>query len=112
MSPKKYVYDFAEGNAGLKSLLGGKGANLAEMTGIGIPVPPGFVITTEACIAYSRTGAYPEGLADEIERHLLSLERQTDKTLRRHDQPPAGVRAVRSGRLHARDDGHGPQPRA
>ena len=59
MSAKKFVYDFAEGGADLKSLLGGKGANLAEMTSIGIPVPPGFVITTEACIHYSRTGEYP-----------------------------------------------------
>ena len=62
MSPKKYVYDFAEGNASMSSLLGGKGANLAEMTGIGIPVPPGFIVTTEACVYYSANGEYPEGL--------------------------------------------------
>ena len=59
----KYVYDFAEGNKDLKDLLGGKGANLAEMTNLGLPVPPGFTITTEACQAYlrdrdaSRTGS-------------------------------------------------------
>ena len=52
----KYVYDFAEGNKDLKDLLGGKGANLAEMTNLGLPVPPGFTITTEACQAYLATG--------------------------------------------------------
>ncbi len=56
MSDKKFVYDFAEGGARMKSLLGGKGANLAEMTSIGIPVPQGFIITTEACVHYSRAG--------------------------------------------------------
>ncbi len=53
---QKYVYDFAEGNKDLKDLLGGKGANLAEMTNLGLPVPPGFTITTEACQAYLATG--------------------------------------------------------
>jgi pyruvate,orthophosphate dikinase len=81
MSTKKYVYDFAEGNAGMRSLLGGKGANLAEMTGIGIPVPPGFIVTTEACIYYSANGAYAEGLTEEIEAHLRALEKLTGKTL-------------------------------
>ena len=80
MSPKKYVYDFSEGGADLKSLLGGKGANLAEMTAIGIPVPPGFIVTTEACVYYSANGGYPEGLADEIEQHLQALEKLTGKT--------------------------------
>ena len=61
---RKYVYDFAEGNKDLKDLLGGKGANLAEMTNLGLPVPPGFTITTEACRAYLRTGREPDGLAE------------------------------------------------
>ncbi len=52
MSPTKYVYDFSEGNATMKSLLGGKGANLAEMTGLGIPVPPGVTVPTAACPYY------------------------------------------------------------
>ena len=58
----KWVYDFAEGDASQKNLLGGKGANLAEMTNLGLPVPPGFTITTEACNAY-REGdqEFPEG---------------------------------------------------
>ena len=81
MSPTKYVYDFSEGNASMKSLLGGKGANLAEMTGLGIPVPPGFIVTTAACVHYSSTGAYPEGLKGEIEAHLDALEKLTGKTL-------------------------------
>ncbi|HLA82579.1 MAG TPA: pyruvate, phosphate dikinase [Thermoleophilia bacterium] len=81
MSSKKYVYDFAEGNATMRSLLGGKGANLAEMTGLGIPVPPGFIVTTAACVYYSANGAYPDGLGEEIEVHLHALEKLTGKTL-------------------------------
>ena len=53
----KYVYDFTEGNKDMKDLLGGKGANLAEMTRMGLPVPPGFTITTEACRAYLANGS-------------------------------------------------------
>ncbi|MHB8869364.1 MAG: pyruvate, phosphate dikinase [Thermoleophilia bacterium] len=79
MSVSKYVYDFSEGRADLKPLLGGKGANLAEMTGIGIPVPPGFIVTTEACIGYGDLGAYPEGVEAEVEDHLRSLEQTTGK---------------------------------
>jgi pyruvate, orthophosphate dikinase len=95
MMSKKYVYDFVEGSAELKSLLGGKGANLAEMTGIGIPVPPGFTITTEACIVFSRTGRYPDGLADEVESHLQVLERTTGKGF--GDKANALLVSVRSG---------------
>ncbi|MBI2472427.1 MAG: pyruvate, phosphate dikinase [Planctomycetes bacterium] len=79
MSPK-YVYFFgngsAEGRADMKHLLGGKGANLAEMTNLGIPVPPGFTITTEVCDAYYKNNKkYPEGLAGEIEQNLSRLEK-------------------------------------
>ena len=95
MIAKKFVYDFAEGSAQLKSLLGGKGANLAEMTGIGIPVPPGFTITTEACITFSRTGRYPDGLADEVESHLQALEKTTGKGF--GDRANALLVSVRSG---------------
>ncbi|WP_405090789.1 pyruvate, phosphate dikinase [Micromonospora sp. NBC_01392] len=77
----KYVYDFAEGNRDLKDLLGGKGANLAEMTNLGLPVPPGFTITTEACQAYLTTGREPDGLAGQIEAHLESLEREMGRRL-------------------------------
>ena len=75
MGATKYVYDFSEGNASMKPLLGGKGANLAEMTGLGIPVPPGFIVTTAACVYYSANGAYPEGLEAEIKDHLKALEK-------------------------------------
>jgi len=79
MSPK-YVYFFgngsAEGSADMKHLLGGKGANLAEMTNLGIPVPPGFTITTKVCDAYYKNNQqYPEGLAEEIEQNLSRLEK-------------------------------------
>ncbi len=70
----KLVYDFTEGNRDLRDLLGGKGANLAEMTNIGLPVPPGFTITTEACQYYLRSGSTPEGLDEEIRAHLEKLE--------------------------------------
>ena len=62
----KFVYDFSEGNRDLKDLMGGKGANLAEMTNLGLPVPPGFTITTEACKAYLETGSEPPELRDEV----------------------------------------------
>lgn len=79
MSPK-YVYFFgngsAEGRADMKHLLGGKGANLAEMTNLGIPVPPGFTITTEVCDAYYKNNQqYPKGLSEEIEQNLSRLEK-------------------------------------
>jgi pyruvate,orthophosphate dikinase len=78
---QKYVYDFAEGNKDMKDLLGGKGANLAEMTNLGLPVPPGFTITTEACKAYLDTGSTPDGLADEMATHLAALESAMGKRL-------------------------------
>ncbi len=81
MASVKYVYDFGEGEAGMKRLLGGKGANLAEMTRLGLPVPPGFTITTEACNYYYREGGYPEGLIEEIEEHLQGLEKRMGKKL-------------------------------
>ena len=62
----KLVYDFAEGNREMKDLLGGKGANLSEMTVLGLPVPPGFVISTEACKTYLQTGDVPTELAQEV----------------------------------------------
>jgi pyruvate,orthophosphate dikinase len=95
MSATKYVYDFSEGNAGMKSLLGGKGANLAEMTGLGIPVPQGFTVTTEACIYYSTHGTYPDGLKEEIEDHLHALEKLTGKVLGDPSKPL--LLSIRSG---------------
>ncbi|MEK7338015.1 MAG: PEP/pyruvate-binding domain-containing protein, partial [candidate division NC10 bacterium] len=77
---KKYVYFFgkgkAEGRAVMKDLLGGKGSNLAEMTALGIPVPPGFTITTEACVEFMRRkGQYPPGLWEQVTRNLARLEK-------------------------------------
>src|SRR6266542_3123146 len=75
MSGTKYVYDFEEGNKEMKYLLGGKGANLAEMTNMGLPVPHGFTVTCEACNAYRTAGrTFPEGMLDEVAEHLSSLE--------------------------------------
>jgi pyruvate,orthophosphate dikinase len=91
----KYVYDFAEGNKDLKDLLGGKGANLAEMTNLGLPVPPGFTITTEACRAYLDDGAEPDGLADEVGEHLRALEDKMGKRLGDSEDPL--LVSVRSG---------------
>ena len=70
----RQVYDFAEGNAKMRELLGGKGANLAEMTSIGLPVPPGFTITTEACNIYQSEKCLSPGLIKEVEEHLQRLQ--------------------------------------
>ncbi|MCZ2523083.1 pyruvate, phosphate dikinase [Streptomyces sp. NPDC059506] len=92
---KKFVYDFTEGNKDLKDLLGGKGANLAEMTNLGLPVPPGFTITTEACKTYLASGAEPPELRDEVSAHLEALERRMGKKLGQADDPL--LVSVRSG---------------
>ncbi|HZB51631.1 MAG TPA: PEP/pyruvate-binding domain-containing protein, partial [Mycobacteriales bacterium] len=91
----KYVYDFTEGNKDLKDLLGGKGANLAEMTNLGLPVPPGFTISTEACQAYLRTGSEPAELADEVTAHLESMEKAIGRRLGEPGDPL--LVSVRSG---------------
>ncbi|MET9589820.1 pyruvate, phosphate dikinase [Streptomyces sp. NPDC006516] len=93
--PQKFVYDFTEGNKDLKDLLGGKGANLAEMTNLGLPVPPGFTITTEACKVYLDSGEEPAELRDEVGAHLAALERRMGKTLGQADDPL--LVSVRSG---------------
>jgi pyruvate, orthophosphate dikinase len=95
MAASTFVYDFADGNKDLKDLLGGKGANLAEMTNLGLPVPPGFIITTEACRAFLASGQMPAGLADEIDEHLRSLERARGKKLGDPNDPL--LVSVRSG---------------
>ncbi|HZK55314.1 MAG TPA: pyruvate, phosphate dikinase [Desulfosporosinus sp.] len=78
---KKYVYLFQEGKASMRDLLGGKGANLCEMTNIGLPVPPGFTITTEACNRYTEGDNFPEEIWDEVWPALAKLEEATDKRL-------------------------------
>ncbi|WP_434091237.1 pyruvate, phosphate dikinase [Streptomyces flaveus] len=91
----KFVYDFTEGNKDLKDLLGGKGANLAEMTNLGLPVPPGFTITTEACKTYLDSGEEPAALRDEVSAHLDALEEAMGKKLGQADNPL--LVSVRSG---------------
>ncbi|WP_443042109.1 pyruvate, phosphate dikinase [Streptomyces sp. B21-105] len=91
----KFVYDFTEGNKELKDLLGGKGANLAEMTNLGLPVPPGFTITTEACKVYLDSGEEPAALRDEVSAHLGALEDRMGKKLGQADDPL--LVSVRSG---------------
>ncbi|MET9318879.1 pyruvate, phosphate dikinase [Streptomyces sp. NPDC003038] len=92
---QKFVYDFTEGNRDLKDLLGGKGANLAEMTNLGLPVPPGFTITTEACKVYLDSGTAPAELRDEVSAHLAALETKMGKKLGQSDDPL--LVSVRSG---------------
>ncbi len=90
-----YVFDFDEGGMEQKQLLGGKGANLAEMTKLGLPVPPGFTISTEACRAYMESGEPPEGLDEEVSAHLEALERARGKRLGDPEDPL--LVSVRSG---------------
>jgi pyruvate, orthophosphate dikinase len=75
----RFVYDFDEQAAGGRELLGGKGMGLAEMTQLGVPVPAGFTITTDACRAYLREGGLPAGLEDEVAEHIAQLEERTGK---------------------------------
>ncbi|MBW2983843.1 pyruvate, phosphate dikinase [Candidatus Woesearchaeota archaeon] len=92
----KYVYSFGEGSAKLKDLLGGKGANLSEMTNLGIPIPPGFTITTEACDEYYKNNKkYPQGVLDQIAKKLEELEKKMGKNLGDPDDPL--LVSVRSG---------------
>jgi pyruvate,orthophosphate dikinase len=95
----RYVYDFHEGNRDQKDLLGGKGANLAEMTNLGIRVPPGFTITTEACRSYLAEGVEPDGLRAEVDAHLAALERRMGRALGGPDDPM--LVSVRSGAKHS-----------
>ncbi len=94
---KKFVFLFDEGGGGQrKELLGGKGANLAEMTRIGLPVPPGFTISTEACNEYYRNGnQLPAGLLDEVQVALKKIEERTGKKFGDRENPL--LVSVRSG---------------
>ncbi|SCG69540.1 pyruvate, phosphate dikinase [Micromonospora humi] len=91
----RYVYDFIEGDRNRADLLGGKGANLAEMTRLGLPVPPGFTVTTDACRAYLATGTPPDGLYEEINAHLREVEARLGRRLGDPGDPL--LLAVRSG---------------
>ncbi len=91
----KYVYDFSQGDKNQKDLLGGKGANLAEMTRLGLPVPPGFTITTEACRVYLDSGAVPEELSTEVTKELRKVEEVMGRELGDSEHPL--LVSVRSG---------------
>ena len=99
MADEKFVYLFGnnktEGKNSMKDLLGGKGANLAEMANLGIPVPPGFTITTEVCVLYTRDNQYPPGVLDEVDRALQKLEKANNKQFGDPDNPL--LLSVRSG---------------
>jgi pyruvate,orthophosphate dikinase len=91
----KYVYDFSEGNKDMKDLLGGKGANLAEMTNMGLPVPPGFTITTEACLIFLKNEGAPPEMLQEAGEHLVHLQETMGRDLGDPDDPL--LVSVRSG---------------
>jgi pyruvate,orthophosphate dikinase len=93
---EKRVYDFTEGNKEMRALLGGKGANLAEMTSLGLSIPPGFTITTKTCNDFMKAeGKFPEGLWDEILEHVETLEKTTGKKC--NDPSAPLLISVRSG---------------
>ncbi|MDJ0905575.1 MAG: pyruvate, phosphate dikinase [Woeseiaceae bacterium] len=92
---KQHVYSFADGDGRNKKLLGGKGANLCEMTQIGLNVPPGFVITTEACLDYLEGGGLPDGLLDQVREQIGRLEKATGKSF--GSGPDPLLVSVRSG---------------
>ncbi|MGW3248916.1 pyruvate, phosphate dikinase [Streptomyces sp. NPDC001070] len=94
-----YVFDFSDGDRTMTDLLGGKGAGLAEMTRIGLPVPPGFTITTGACRQFLATGAEPPSLAAEVDAHLATLEERMGRRLGDPHDPL--LLAVRSGAAHS-----------
>ncbi len=95
MKSSKFIYEFEEGDGKNKMLLGGKGANLCEMTQIGLNVPPGFTVTTEACLAYLEKNQLPEGLMDDIKAHMKALEKKTGKGFGSAENPL--LVSVRSG---------------
>jgi len=111
----KWVYSFgdgtAEGRADMRNLLGGKGANLAEMSSLGLPVPPGFTVTTELCTHYyANKETYPPELADEVDKALAAVEKIVG--LKFGDANNPLLVSVRSGaRVDAGHDGHRPQSR-
>src|SRR5512135_1445590 len=92
---KKLIFEFEEGDGKNKMLLGGKGANLCEMTQIGLNVPPGFTITTDACTAYLEKNKLPDGLMDDVKGYMQRLEQKTGKGFGSDDNPL--LVSVRSG---------------
>ena len=108
----RWVYLFRDGDASQRDLLGGKGANLAEMTNAGLPVPPGFTITTAACNAYLAGGdALPDGLWEQALDGLHEVEQQMGRSFGGDDAAAARLRPQRREVLDAGHDGYDPQSR-
>ena len=108
---RKWVYLFSEGNANMRELLGGKGANLAEMTSLGLPVPQGFTITTEACTQYYEDGReINEEIQEQINEYIGKMEEITGKKFGDTGESASGIRPFRRKSFHARYDGHHPEP--
>ena len=106
---KKYVYLFTEGNGTMRELLGGKGANLAEMTNLGLPVPQGFTISTEACTQYYEDGkVINPKIQAEIMEYIAKMEDITGKKFGDLVKPASRFRSFRRKSIHARYDGHHP----
>ena len=108
----KYVYGFgggkADGKADMKELLGGKGANLAEMANLGIPVPPGFTITTEVCnYYYKHKKTYPPQIKNDVKKALANVETIMKAKFGDPENPPAAFHSFRRTIFHARHDGNG-----
>ena len=107
----KYVYMFSEGNGSMRELLGGKGANLAEMSNLGLPVPQGFTITTEVCTKYYNEGrALSDDVKEQIFEALAKIEEMTGKKTRRQQKSAAGFGAFGRESVDAGHDGHHSQP--
>ena len=99
----KWVYKFEEGSAAMRNLLGGKGCNLAEMTNLGMPIPQGFTVTTEACTEYYNSG---KQITQEIQDQIF----EALKWLEGVNGTASGIRSFRRARVHARYDGHHLKP--
>ena len=121
MSVKKWVYLFSEvkeaeayaGNwEGVRSLLGGKGSGLADMTRAGVPVPPGFTVTTEACNEFRKSGDFPAGMWDQALAGMKATEADTGKKFGDPGQSLARLLPLGRQVLHARHDEHHPQHRS
>ena len=108
---EKRVWLFREGNADMRNLLGGKGANLAEMTNLGLPVPPGLTITTETCMDYINHGnKMPAGLMDEVRAALADVEKQANKKIRGCRKSSFSFSKIRGKTFNAWYDGNNSKP--
>ena len=102
MTDQRFIYAFEEGDGSDRMLLGGKGANLCAMTQIGLNVPPGFVITTAACLAYLQDQRLPDGLMDGVRTHIADLERKIRQGLRLGDGTRCSCRCAPARRCRCR----------